>query len=258
MARSASRRRGTAGALFSLSLLVALDATPASALTFESGLAQLNLMWQGLMSSLRIKTAQTATSGTQVGAVALKAAEANASAVVQIQSRLAVLDATARYGAGRDQTNAACAPVLMRQAAQSTSARNSGLKSLVSEADQSFIDGSGSSQSVQSELSRRRSEYYCSTEEFDAGLCAPFAGVGYNTGAAAGDTNASVFMTGSAAGAEELAVGLDFADRIAPLPTVPPKNNAAAAIERIINLREAAAKSMVREVISGSIMEGLK
>jgi hypothetical protein len=255
MAKSLSRNRI---AIMVCTLSLACSGQAANAAAFESALTQLNAAWQSLMSAISVKTGQVAASSNQVAATAVKSAEANANAIAQVSARLAVADAATAYGLGRDQSNAACAPVLARQMANAAAERNSQIESLVTESDADFLSSNSDAAQVQSELARRRASYYCSEEEYAAGLCSSFAGVGDTTGAASGDTNASVFMDGGANGAEEVAVGLDYLDRVAPLPTVPPKSGAASAIARIISLREAATKSMAREVLSGSIVEGLE
>ncbi|WP_299592524.1 hypothetical protein [uncultured Tateyamaria sp.] len=225
---------------------------------FGQALGQLEISFQQMMSGLRVKTAQTSASGNQVVTAALKTAEAHASAITQFDVRAGLNEAVSAYAVGRDQTNAACGPVEMRQMAHSAAQRNVSLRQMLGQADTAFMDDHGDAASVQATLNRRRSEYYCSEEEFAAGLCSPFAGVGYNTGPGAGDTNASVWMNGSAAGAEEIAVGIDYLDRVAPLPTVVPNTGAASAISRLIAHGQAAERSMARETISGSIFEGLE
>lgn len=252
MAKSVCNRTAVA-------LCLALTATPAAAQErFQTALGQLELVWRQLLSSMAVNTSQTATSGNQVATAALKSAEANASAVARFDSRFGVSQAANKYVVGRDQTSAACGPVELRRMAQETLTRNRQIGSVVAEADQAFMANGGDAAAVQSLLNRRRAEFYCSQEEFDAGLCSALAGVGYNTGAKAGDTNASIFMNGGATGAEEAATGLDYIDRVAPLPTVVRKTGAASAISRIIALKQAAERSMAREIISGSIMEGLE
>lgn len=242
-----------------LAFCLVLTASPAAAQdSFASALQDLEAVWGHVISGVRGKTAQTAASGNQVASVALKAAEANASAVAQFDGRYGISEAANKYGVGRDQTSAACAPVEMRRMAHEASRRNRQIGSVIAGADQAFLANNGDAASVQSTLNRRRSEFYCSQEEFDAGLCNALAGVGYNTGARAGDTNASVFMDGGASGAEEVATSLDYIDRVAPLPTVVRKTGAESAISRIIALKQGAERSMAREIISGSVMEGLE
>ena len=238
--------------------VLAACVSPAVSQQFQPEMTKLNLIWQRLMSAVAIKTSQTANSGNQVGSTALKAAEANATAISQFEVRYAVSEAANKYGLGRDQNNTACAPVELRLMAQEAEQRNKDVKSVIADADQAFLANNGDAVDVQATLTRRRAEFYCSGEEFDGGLCAAFAGVGYNTGAKAGDTNASVWMNGGAAGAEEVATGLDFLDRVAPLPTVVAKTGAESAISRIIALRQASERSMAREIISDTIMEGLQ
>lgn len=226
--------------------------------TFAAALAQLEAVWRTVISGVRVNTAQTAGSGNQVASTALKAAEANAMAVAQFDGRYGVSEAANKYVVGRDQTSAACGPVELRRMANAASERNRQISSVIAAADQEFLAGNGDAAKVQSTLNRRRAEFYCSQEEFDAGLCSALAGIGYNTGPKAGDTNASVFMNGGASGAEEVATGLDYIDRVAPLPTVVRKTGAASAISRIIALKQGAERSMAREIIGGSIMEGLE
>lgn len=239
-------------------LALTLSGTPAASQDFNSALGELEGAWVKLIGGIRIQTAQTAASGNQVAAAALKSAEANATALARVDVRHGVNEAVGKYLVGRDQTRAACAPVELRKMAHAASDRNSQISSLIAEADQDFMANGGDAAQVQATLNRRRSEFYCSQEEFDAGLCSSLAGVGYNTGPNAGDTNAAVFMNGGATGAEEVATGLDYIDRVAPLPTVVPKTGAASAISRIIALRNGAEKSMAREIIGGSMIEGLE
>jgi len=241
-----------------LVLALTLATTPASAQQFGQAMGELQVAFQQLVSGLRITTAQTAASGNQVATAALKSAEANATAIAQFDVRSGLNNAVSAYAVGRDQTSAACGPVQMRQLAQATAQRNAQLGSVLTEADQAFMDNHGDAGMVQATLNRRRAEFYCSQEEFDAGLCASLAGVGYNTGPTAGDTNASIWMNGGASGAEEVATGIDYIDRVAPLPTVVPKTGAASAISRLIAQRQAAERSMAREIIGGAIMEGLE
>lgn len=235
-----------------------LSAVPARAQNFDSAMWDLEGVWATLISGVRVQTAQTAASGNQVATAALRSAEANATALSRVDQRHGVNDAVTKYLIGRDQTKAACGPVELRRMAHEASERNRGIGSLIAEADQDFMANGGDAAQVQSTLTRRRAEFYCSKEEFDAGLCSSLAGVGYNTGPNAGDTNAAVFMNGGAAGAEEVATGLDYIDRVAPLPTVVPKTGAASAISRIIALRNGAERSMAREIISGSVVGGLE
>lgn len=239
-------------------VVLAFAASAANAQNYQSSLNQLTLAWNEMIAGVGVSTSQTSASGNQVATTALKAAEANATAIARFDVRQNISGAVNKFSMGRDQTNAACGPVEMRQMAHAASERNSQIGSLIAEADQDFMRNGGDAAQVQATLNRRRAEFYCSQEEFDAGLCTSLAGVGYNTGPNAGDTNAAVFMNGGASGAEEVATGLDFIDRIAPLPTVVPKTGASSAISRIIALRNGAEKSMAREVIGGSIMEGLE
>ena len=242
-----------------LALGLVLMASPVAAQDrFQSALGKLEAVWRQVISGVAVKTSQTAASGNQVASTALKAAEANASAVAQFDGRYGVGEAANKYVVGRDQTSAACAPVELRRMANVASERNRQLGSVVAAADQEFLENSGDAASVQSTLNRRRAEFYCSQEEFDAGLCSALAGVGYNTGPKAGDTNASIFMNGGASGADEVATSLDYIDRVAPLPTVVRKTGAESAISRIIALKQSAERSMAREIIGGAVMEGLE
>lgn len=252
MVKSASNKLGLAFGLV-------LAASPAIAQDrYQASLGQLDLVWRQLLSSVAVKTSQTSASGNQVAGTALKSAEANATAVAQFETRHGISEAAKTFLTGRDQTRAACGPVEVRQMASAALARNREVGSVIADADQAFLSSGRDAAMVQSALNRRRAEFYCSGEEFDAGLCSALAGIGYNTGPKAGDTNAAVFMDGGASGAEEVATGLDFIDRVAPLPTVDQGSNAGSAIARLIALKQGAERSMAREIISGSIMEGLE
>lgn len=239
-------------------VIVCLWASASAAQTFGSAMADLEQSFATLISAVSVNTAQVSATGGQIAMTAMKASEANATALAQFEVRRGLSDAVRTYSVGRDQTNAACGPVQMRQLAIASAARNEALGAQLSTADSAFLENNGDAAMVQSTLNRRRAEFYCSQEEFDAGLCTSLAGVGYNTGPGGGDTNASLFMSGGATGAEEVATGFDYIDRVAPLPTVVSRSGAASAIARMIAQQQAAEASMAREIISGSIMEGLQ
>lgn len=247
------------GLALTLSMSLFCVAAPTSAQNlYAQEATRLELTFSRLMSSLRIKAQQVGSSGRQVAVTSMKSSEAHASAITTVAQRLSVLNGATDYGLGRDQSDVACSVTNMRAMAAQTGDRVNALLDAANVAEQEWVAQNRSATETQVELTNQRQNYYCPEEEFAAGLCGQLAGQSYNTGVGAGDTNASVFMDGNAGGAEEIAVGMDFVDRIAPLPTIVENQNLETAVQRVVAIRKSASISMARTLLAGSVFEGIE
>lgn len=241
--------------------LVLSSAGPGSVVAqaaYNAEATRLELTFERLMSSLGIKTRQIGTTGNQIGVTAMKSNEAQASAIATVGVRLRTVNGTNDYALGRDQNNTACSVTTMRSMARGADAKVDALMSAANQIEEDWVSSNRSAEEAMIELTNQRQNYYCPEEEFAAGLCGQLAGVNYNTGVGAGDTNASVFMDGNARGAEEIAVSMDFIDRVAPLPTIPERKDLETAVSRVIAVRESASISMARMLLAGSVFEGVE
>lgn len=240
-------------------LLSTTAASMASSQTaYNREATRLELTFQNLMSALSIKARQISTTGRQVGVTALKTSEAQASAIATVDARLRTVNGATDYGLGRDQNDTACSVTAMRSLARESSSKVDALMDAANSVEQDWISSNRSAEQALIELSNQRQNYYCPEEEFAAGLCGQLAGVNYNTGVGAGDTNAAVFMDGNASGAEEISISMDFIDRVAPLPTIPERRDLESAVKRVIAVRESASISMARTLLAGSVFEGVE
>lgn len=237
---------------------VVTTSTVSAQTAYNAEATRLELTFENLMSALSIKARQISTTGRQVGVTALKTSEAQASAIATVGTRLRTVNGATDYGLGRDQNNTACSVTTMRSLARESSGKIDALMQAANAVEQDWVSSNRSAEQTLVELSNQRQNYYCPEEEFAAGLCGQLAGVNYNTGVTAGDTNASVFMDGNARGAEEIAVGMDFIDRVAPLPSIPERRDLESAVSRVIAVRQSASVSMARTLLAGSVFEGVE
>lgn len=239
--------------------MIALSSHPGYAQDGYNNAAQeLESTFAQLLSSLGIKARQISTDSNQLGTVALKTSEAFASAVTSTMSRLSSLDSVNDSVLGRDQSAAACNVTDMRELAYQARERERGLSEIIGEVQSDWIEENRDAAATGRELNIARQQYYCSDEEFEAGLCAQLVGKAYNTGASAGNSNAGVFMDGGALGPEEAATGYDFIDHVAPLPTMDEAVDIESSVRRRLALRKTAEISMARTLLSGSVMGGLQ
>ena len=225
---------------------------------YNTQAARWQLTFEKLMSSLSIKARQIGSSGNQVAVTAIKTSEAQAAAIASVATRLRTVNGATDYLIGRDQNNTACSVTAVRALAYGAGDKIDTLMGAANQAEEDWVTNNRSAEQALMELNNQRQNYYCPEEEFAAGLCGQLAGLTYNTGVGAGDTTASVFMDGNARGAEELSIGMDFIDRLAPLPTIPEKRNLETAMSRVAAVKQSASVSMARMLLAGSVFEGVE
>ena len=223
----------------------------------QSGIVIWDNAFRQLMSALKINTNQNKTAFEQFATSMRKSNEAVSSAAVQYKKNIATADAKKNFSYETGQGYKTC----MVQEAQSgvydaaKSRRN--YADNVRNFDNNWFDSGGGrySDNVSSIIALRKDVYCSSGEEKTIGCNLKQRGV------PAGNSNSAPWLISRDYGAEEAMTGFDFIDTIAPLPTVPSKEQAdkdtSVELDRINAIKAGVGIEAARTVYQNIILDGL-
>lgn len=223
----------------------------------QSGIMIWDNAFRQLMSALKIDTNQNQTASEQFATGVRKSNEAVSSTIIQHKKNIETAIAKENFSYETGQGYKAC----MVQEAQSDVYEAS--KSRRSYADDSrtfdnnwFDSGGGRYSDNVSSIIALRKEVYCSSDEAKTIGCDL-----KQRGVPAGNSNSSPWLISRDYGAEEAMTGFDFIDTIAPLPTVPSKEQAdtdtSVAMDRMNAIKTGIGTEAARTVYQNIILDGL-
>lgn len=201
------------------SLLLVLSTESACAV--DPVLAPMVVAFELLMSGIKADAAQDGVSAGQIGAVMKSAHESDATAITQGHVNMASEQNQWRFQYGTGQ---GWMPDLLAggraDATQATKDADA-LWVKMTDNDRDWFRSPHDATYRTADSMGAHRYIYCSADEAAAypGWCHQDAG-----GYVAGDSNAGVFMLNRSFGQEETLSGLDYADLVAPPPTVPDKS----------------------------------
>jgi len=227
---------------------------------FEAQMIEWELATQRLISAIKVDTRQHGAASAFNANTDESTARAVSSVFVEVFAQAGLVQARLDYGLGTGQTDAACQIPDIGLLASEASTVQENVLGAAKDSDASWvIEGGDSNERLAEGLAFRR-QLYCSDAEREAGLCGGALAAGGPGSMPAGDSNAGSFLLRRSYGSEELLVGLDFIDVVAPLPTISPAGDVVdvgSGISRLISRRRAALLSVPRgalfEIVSGGL-----
>lgn len=210
--------------------------------------------FERLMAALKVDAQQISATGQQTQETWRKSSEANASTIAAQELALAEKAVREKYDFNTGQGVNACVVAAGREAVNQGDQAQSQLYRAWSDGDGRWIREGGDGENRMGMSLEMRMVAYCSPEERTAGICA--GGVGQPFPAA--DSDASVWMLRRQNGLDDVMMAGDFADVVAPLPTV--RKDPVVTSEALMNWdarRRAALLTAARRALVGVPISGM-
>lgn len=222
---------------------------------FAEGMGKWASSLQLLLSGFKVDASAIDATGSQKTQMIKAVKEGGVSARIEAEKNLALVNAVNNLSYSSGQGYNVCRAVSSDLVAVDTSSVTDKVRAAARNVDQTWINGDSDAGIFIATTLANRKQYYCSQAEREAGLCTSSGSGGF----AAGDSDASVWLSNRSYGSEEVATAADFIDVAAPLPTIVSGNQSTQrTLARIQALRRAALVSGARQSLYGVAISGME
>lgn len=228
-------------------------------------------VFENWMSALKATGSQINTSSQQLGTTMQKAAEANANAsqaMMQHEPQLARSVDNLGYSTGQPYKSCLVAPGIAT-IGTAVAQKNTYQQTIGHRDNQWFEDGGNQSDTLSSQIGLRKTIYCAQSEKDETGdWCDKTVGTSKSGSMPAGNSDATLWLLSRGYGGEEGMTGMDYAETLAPLPTIPALSSSDAsattpasaeiAQKRANAIYQGALMTAARTGIQRTVLEGMQ